>query len=328
VIQRQLARPETGSVVGVIIVWAFFALYASAGGFLTLRGTTNYLDVASQIGILGVPVTLLLIAGEFDLSIGSMMGVTATIFGLCIAHLGLSVVAAFAVALAFALLYGFLNGFLVVRTGLPSFLITLGGFFFLSGLGLAAEQLLTGRTEIGGLDALTAGDPTTRLFAADLGSGFDVSIVWWIALSLLGTWVLMRTVFGNWIFACGGGREKAREAGVPVDLVRIVLFMSTAASAALASVMVVLGVGQANPLIGFQKEFEALIVAVIGGSLLSGGFGSVIGSIFGALTLGIVFQGLFYARVDSSWYMVALGGMLLVAVIVNDLVQQRARRWR
>ena len=92
--------------------------------------------------------------------------------------------------------------------------------------------------------------------------------------------------------------------------------------------MVVLGVGQANPLIGFQKEFEALIVAVIGGSLLSGGFGSVIGSIFGALTLGIVFQGLFYARVDSSWYMVALGGMLLVAVIVNDFVQQRARRWR
>lgn len=314
--------------MGVVLVWAFFAVYASAGGFLTLRGTTNYLDVAAQIGILGVPVTLLLIAGEFDLSIGSMMGVTATIFGLCVAHLGLSVVAAFAVALAFALLYGFLNGFLVVRTGLPSFLITLGGFFFLSGLGIAAERLLTGRTEIGGLDTLTAGDLTAKLFAADLGSGLTVSIIWWIALSLLGTWVLMRTVFGNWIFACGGGREKAREAGVPVDLVRIVLFMSTAASAALASVMVVLGVGQANPLIGFQKEFEALIVAVIGGSLLSGGFGSVIGSIFGALTLGIVFQGLFYARVDSSWYKVALGAMLLVAVIVNDFVQQRARRWR
>ncbi|MHB8397707.1 MAG: ABC transporter permease [Candidatus Limnocylindrales bacterium] len=327
-IRRLLARPETTAILGVVLVWSFFAVYASGSGYLTIRGTTNYLDVASQIGILAIPVTLLLIAGDFDLSVGAMMGVTATIFGICLTTFGWPVLPAFAAALGFALAYGFFNGFLVIRTKLPSFLITLGSFFFLSGLSLAATRMITGRTEIGGLGSLTAGDPTVGLFAGDLGSGFNVSIIAWIALALLGSWVLTQTPFGNWIFACGGSRGAARETGVPVDRVRILLFMSTAAAAALVSVMTVLDVGQADPLIGYQKHFEALIVAVIGGSLLAGGYGSVIGSIFGALTIGIVYQGLFYARVNGNWYMVSLGAMLLIAVAVNDFVQRRARQWR
>jgi simple sugar transport system permease protein len=323
-IRLLLGRPETGAIVGTILVWLLFAGLASSGGFLTFAGTANYLQVASEVGILGIPVTLLMIAGEFDLSVGSMIGASGMVLALTVKQLNWPIEAGIVAAFVFAMAYGLLNGLLVVRTRLPSFLVTLGGLFLLRGLTLALGILFTGFTQVSGLEAATAKSAVAPFFAADLGSGFKVSVIWWLALALFATWVLMRTSFGNWIFACGGSREGARSMGVPINRVRVSLFVATAASAALVAVIQTLEVHSADGLRGQLKEFEAIIEVVIGGTLLSGGYGSVIGTVFGALTLGIISQGLFFAEIDPNWYRATLGVLLLVAVLVNEFVRRRA----
>jgi simple sugar transport system permease protein len=314
-------------VIGTILVWSFFALWAGSRGFLTVAGTANYLQIAAQVGILGAVASLLIISGEFDLSMGSMIGVTGMILALAVGQYNLPVVVGVGMAFAFALSVGFVNGFLVVTTGLPSFIITLAGFFGLRGLALAMARLLTGSTVVGSLDAHTAGDLFAKLFTTTV-NGFAVVIVWWAVVAAIAHYVLTGTKFGNWIFGCGGSASQARNLGVPVERVKIILFMSTASVSCLLACIQVLGVGSADANRGVQKEFEAIITAVIGGTLLSGGYGTVLGTIFGALTLAITQQGLFFAGVDAEWYRVSLAAILLSAVLLNQYVRTRAMRTR
>jgi len=321
------ARPELGAVLGTFVVWALFAAWSGSRGFLTIAGTANYLQIAAQLGIIGSVAALLIISGEFDLSMGSMIGATGMILALSIAHFNQPVWVGLLAAFGFALAVGFINGYLVVRTGLPSFIITLAGFFGLRGLALAMARLLTGTTVVGSLDSHIAGDPVAMLFTASV-DGFAVVIVWWALVAAICHIVLMRSQFGNWIFGCGGSATAARNLGVPVERVKIILFMSTAAVACLLACIQVLGVGSADANRGVQKEFEAIITAVIGGTLLSGGYGTVIGTIFGALTLAITQQGLFFAAVDAEWYRVSLAVILLSAVLLNQYVRLRAARTR
>lgn len=321
------SRPELAAVLGTCLVWTVFAVWAGQRGFLTLSGTANYLEIAAQIGIIGAVASLLIIAGEFDLSMGSMIGATGMILALAIARFNLPVWAGIVLAFTFALTFGFINGVLVVRTGLPSFIVTLAGFFGLRGLALAMARLLTGTTVVGGLDDYTANDPVAALFTASV-NGFAVVTVWWIVIAAICHIVLTRTQFGNWIFATGGSAGQARNLGVPVDIVKVVLFMSTASAACLLAVIQVLHVGSADANRGVQKEFEAIITAVIGGTLLSGGYGTVIGSMFGALTLAITQQGLFFAAIDAEWYRVGLALILLSAVLLNQYVRLRVARTR
>jgi simple sugar transport system permease protein len=322
-----LARPELGAVVGAILVWVLFAILAGDKGFLSLRGTATYLEVAAQVGIVGSAVALLMIAGEFDLSVGSMVGAAGMIVAMGIGEFGWPVWLAVLAAFAFALIIGFINGYIVVRTRLPSFIVTLGTLFILRGLTIGVTRTITGRTQVGGLNASTAGDPLATIFTTNVGP-FDIAIVWWIVLAAFATYILIRTSFGNWIFGTGGSAIAARNVGVPVDRVKITLFMATAASAALLAVIQVLGVGSGDVLRGEQKEFEAIITAVIGGTLLTGGYGSAIGTVFGALTLGITKQGLFFAGISSDWYQAFLGVLLLAAVLVNNWVRVRAAQVR
>jgi simple sugar transport system permease protein len=321
-----LARPEIGAVVGAILVWIVFAVWAG-GGFLTLEGTASYLDVAAQVGILGSAVALLMIAGEFDLSIGSMVGAAGMVIAIGIGEFGLPVWLSVALAFVFALVIGFVNGYIVVRTRLPSFIVTLGTLFILRGLTIGITRILTGRTQVGGFGDAVDADPISFLFTANVGP-FSVAIVWWIGLALLATWVLLRTPFGNWIFGAGGNALAARNVGVPVDRVKIALFMATAASAALLATIQVLSVSSGDVLRGQQKEFEAIITAVIGGTLLSGGYGSAIGTVFGALTLGMTRNGLQFAGIGGDWYLAFLGALLLLAVVVNNYIRQRATMTR
>jgi simple sugar transport system permease protein len=317
-----LQRPEIGAVVGAILVWIVFAIWAG-GGFLSVDGTASYLEVAAQVGILGSAVALLMIAGEFDLSVGSMVGAAGMVIGIGVGEFGLPVWFAIGLAFAFALLIGFLNGYLVIRTRLPSFIVTLGTLFILRGLTIGITRVLTGRTQVGGLGDAIDADPISFIFTADIGP-FSVSILWWVGLAILATYVLLRTPFGNWIFGAGGNAIAARNVGVPVSRVKIILFMATAASAALLATIQVLSVGSGDVLRGEQKEFEAIITAVIGGTLLSGGYGSAIGTVFGALTLGMTKNGLQFAGVGGDWYQAFLGALLLLAVIVNNYIRQRA----
>lgn len=321
-----LTRPEIGAVIGAILVWVIFAVWAG-GGFLTIAGTASYLDVAAQVGILGSAVALLMIAGEFDLSIGSMVGAAGMVIAIGIGEFGLPPWLAVLLAFAFAIAVGFVNGYLVIRTRLPSFIVTLGTLFILRGMTIGVTRVVTGRTQVGGLRESIAADPISFIFTAQVGP-FKASILWWIGLALVATYILLRTPFGNWIFGAGGHAVAARNVGVPVARVKIILFMATAASAALLATIQVLLAGSGDVLRGEQKEFEAIITAVIGGTLLSGGYGSAIGTVFGALTLGMTKNGLQFAGVGGDWYQAFLGVLLLLAVIVNNYVRQRATTTR
>jgi simple sugar transport system permease protein len=327
-----LSRPEFGAVVGAVIVFLIFAILSLlrgdiGKGFLSVAGAASFLEVSAQVGILGAAVALLMIAGEFDLSIGSMVGAAGLLLGLLIVQYGVPPTIAIVATFAFALAVGAFNGWLRIKTGLPSFIITLGMLLILRGAGIGVTRMITGNTIVSGLPAYTENDPVTQLFTASItiaGGNFKIVLLWWILAVAVATWVLTRTRFGNWIFAVGGSDQAARYVGVPVSRVKVILFMTTAASAALLACIQVLSVGSADVLRGQNKEFEAIITAVVGGTLLTGGYGSALGSAFGAFILGTTQLGINFVGINSDWYQVVLGAVLLVAVLANTYLLRRA----
>jgi len=346
-LRRFIARPELGAVAGTLLVLLFFAVTAGSSGLFSAKGIVNFLEVSAQLGILAVAVTLLMIAGEFDLSIGSMIGFAGVIIAIPAVQWNWPVWSTVLLAFAVAALVGYLNGLVVIRTRLPSFIVTLGSLFILRGLTLGLTRLITGRTQVGGLREHSEGDWITPLFAnqvaeapvawlAKIGiiglradgrpsiEGVPVSIIWWIGLTLIAAFILSRTRFGNWTFACGGDANAARNVGVPVARTKITLFVCTALSAALFATIQVLTAGSADTLRGTQKEFEAIIAAVIGGTLLTGGYGSAIGALIGAFIFGIVQMGIFYTGVDTDWFKLFMGLMMVIAVLFNSYVLRRA----
>lgn len=321
--RRVLARPGLGALFGAVIVWVVFAVAAGDRGFLTMRGTASYLEVAAQIGIIGVAASMLIIAGEFDLSVGSMVGASGMLMAVGISVWEWPAWAAVGLGFVFAVFVGAVQGFIVVRTGIPSFLVTLAGLFVLRGLSLAIPRTLVDTTSVGGIRDRVEGTIVNDLLATDIGE-FPIVIVWWILLAVVGSWVLLHTRFGNWMFGVGGAVRVARNLGAPVNRVKIKLFMFSAFASALLAATQVFKVGSADANRGVLKELEAIITASIGGTLLMGGYGTVIGTIFGALTLGMTKQGLFFAAVNSEWYSVSLGVLLLCAVMVNQWIRKRA----
>jgi simple sugar transport system permease protein len=329
-LKRLLTRPELGAVAGTVLVWLYFAIVAPVG-FLSLRGTASYLEVASYIGILAVAVALLMIGGEFDLSVGSMIGFTGVVVAVLATVNGIPLYIGALISLAAALAVGFINGYLVTRTRLPSFIITLGSLFIIRGLTIAFTRAMTGRTQVGSLDRAPGYEVMNALFGITIpigGANFPISILWWIAVAALATWILLRTQVGNWIFGAGGDPNAARNVGVPVDRLKLGLFMTTAFAAWLVATIQVTVVKSADTLRGTQQEFIAIIAVVIGGTLLTGGYGSAIGAVFGALIFGMVRQGIVFAGVDADWYQVFLGAMLIIAVLVNNYIRQMAEKAR
>lgn len=326
-LRKLLKRPELGAVGGAIAVWLFFVTIAGDSGFLTLKGTATYLEVAAELGIISLAVSLLMIGGEFDLSVGSMIGATSMIMAVLSGHFGWSVWAAMAVALAIALFIGFLNGNLVVRTKLPSFIVTLGTLFMIRGATIGLTRLVTGRTQIGDVDEAPGYLVARAIFSSDILIGdakFPISIIWWLGLAALATWILLRTPQGNWIFGAGGDPLASRNIGVPVDKLKVGLFMTTAAAAWLVAVIQLMSFTGADVLRGETREFFAIIAVVIGGTLLTGGYGSAIGAVLGALIFGMVRQGIVFAGVDADWFQVFMGGMLVAAVLINNFIRIRA----
>jgi len=345
-VTKIMRRPELGALAGLILVAIFFASTADASMF-TLAGIMNILSPAAQLGILAIAAALLMIGGEFDLSIGSMVAFTGLIFGAFLTLNSWPLLLAIAATFAVAALLGGLNGQIVIRSRLPSFIVTLAFLFILRGLSLVGLKWATGgSTQMRGIGD-QAGEGIVRelfsgvafegvfawLAANDLigkfpngtptVTGVPVSIVWFVGFALVATWILLRTRAGNWIFAAGGDPNAARNSGVPVDRVKTALFMLTAFAAALVAVLTVLDAGSTDARRGFQKEFEAIIAAVIGGCLLTGGYGSAIGAFFGAIIFGMVSIGLTYTRFDSDWFQVFLGAMLLLAVLFNNFIRRK-----
>src|SRR5690606_25971791 len=247
--QRLLNRPDFGAIGGVVLVYAVFAVVAGDQGFLSVRGTVNYLEVAALLGINSVAVSLLMIAGEFDLSVGSMIGAAGMAIAIMLVEFGWPLWLTILLAFAFAALVGWFNATLVLRTGLPSFIVTLGSLFMLRGLTIGITRWVTGRTIVSGVKRVVEGDWLYPLFTAT-PLGLPMSVYWWVALTALASWVLYRTQFGNWIFGVGGNPQAARNAGVPVGRVKTILFIATAASSTLVAALTVLTAGSADVLRG------------------------------------------------------------------------------
>ncbi|WP_424932728.1 ABC transporter permease [Amaricoccus macauensis] len=345
-VTRLMKRPELGAIAGVILVTIFFLITAD-GSMFTLSGFMNFMTPAAQLGILAIGAALLMIGGEFDLSIGSMVAFSGLFFGVCSVNWGLPLILAIPATFVFAGLFGAINGTIVIRSGLPSFIVTLAFLFIFRGLSLVGLKLSTGgSTQLRGVREAVEGDFLTPFFSGDafgpvfrgLASmgvidtfnsgvpkvpGIPVEILWFLLLALLATYVLLRTPVGNWVFAAGGDRNAASNSGVPVNKVKITLFVITACCAALVAIITVIDAGSTDARRGFQKEFEAIIAAVIGGCLLTGGYGSAIGAFFGAIIFGMVVIGLTYTNFDQDWFQVFLGGMLLIAVLFNNAIRKR-----
>lgn len=318
--RRIVARPEIGAAASTIVVFAFFALVAGSRGFLTSDGTVNYLQVAAELGIIVVPVTLLMIAGEFDLSVASVLAAAGIIVGYLTAEEGWAIWTAAVAAIAVAGALGFVNGILVMKTRLPSFIVTLASLFAIRGLTIALTQEAMGGTTI--VSNVPREGALLDLFAGTF-LGIPASVYWWIALVLVAWYVLARTRFGNWTFGVGGDKESARRLGVPTARLKVTLFVMTASAAGLVGVIQTLLLGSGDVGRGAGLEFVAIAAAVIGGTLLAGGFGSALGAALGALIFGMVSQGIFYTSIDGNWFQLILGVMLLGAAWINHVVRER-----
>lgn len=344
-LERLLRRPELGSLGGVILIFIAFSLVANPTMFSPL-GIVNWLTVSAQLGVVAIGACLLMIGGEFDLSVGSMIGFAGMIMVLLLRYTQLEPWMAISIGFLVAVAIGYVIGFLVVRTRLPSFIVSLAFLFILRGATLVVARITTGSTQVGGVGGAKDSDILAWLFGgkaffslfawlADIGligrlkngdptvDGVPMIVLWCLGLGALCAFVLARTRFGNWIFAVGGDANAARAAGIPVDRVRIRLFMFSAFCAAVFAAAQVFAYGSADANRGLLKEFEAIIAAVIGGALLTGGYGSVVGAMLGALIFGVVSTGFFYTGVDGDWFRVFLGAVLLGAVAINTSIRKR-----
>ncbi|MCI0437067.1 MAG: ATP-binding cassette domain-containing protein [Gemmatimonadetes bacterium] len=314
--------PALVATAGATFVWLFFAITAGTA-FRGLDGAAAYLNAAAPLGILAVTVALLMIAGEFDLSVGSILGAAGMSVLLLTRHFEWALWPAIGVTFIVCGLIGLANGWIVVRTRLPSFIVTLGTLFIVRGATIGLSRQLTGRTQLSGLDTVAGYEQARLMFASDLPGGLRISIVWWLAVAALAAWVLARTRAGNWIRATGGAPAAARNAGVPIDRTKITLFVLTALAACLVGVIQAVRFTGADALRGEFQEFRAIVAVVIGGTLLTGGHGTALGAVLGALIFGMVQQGTVMTGIDADWFQVILGTMLVLAVLSNDVVRRR-----
>ena len=326
---RLIVRPEIGALLGAVVVFVFFTVVTDQ--FATIGGVATWLDDSATLGIVAVAVALLMVGGEFDLSAGVMTASSALVTAILATRYGWNVWLALLVSLVFALAVGALNGWLVMRTGLPSFIVTLGSFLALQGLNLGVTRAITGTVQVSGMRDAAGYDSSGYLFASTFtigGQEFPISIVWWILVAAVASWLLVRTRFGNWIFAVGGSAPTSRAVGVPLVRTKVLLFMGTAGAAWLVGSINILRFTTVQANQGIGLEFQYIIAAVIGGCLLTGGFGSAIGAAIGALIFGMARQGIVYAQWNNDWFQLFLGVMLLAAVLVNNGLRKRAERVR
>ena len=327
-ITKALRRPELGALLGALVIFITFAAADTTGQFAGLQGAAGWTKFAAPIGIVAIFVALLMIAGEFDLSSGVMVGTAGLLMGNLVSELGLAVWPSLIITLLFAGLVGLANGYLVIKTGLPSFIVTLATFFVLKGVNLAVTKMLTGTVRVDGIDVADDFESARTWFATKIEIGdasFQISVVWWLLFTVFATWLLTRTAFGNWIFASGGDANAARNAGVPVARTKITLFVLTSMAAALVGAMTLLELRGMQAGQGVGQEFYYIIAAAVGGTLLTGGAGSAIGASIGAAIMGFAAIGIPYALWDQDWVSTFLGVILFLAVLVNTWLSKRAK---
>jgi simple sugar transport system permease protein len=322
---RRLATPEAGALAGAVLVYGFF--FAVAPPFRDLAALSTVLYVSSIYGIPALAVAMLMIGGEFDLSAGVAVVSSALAASMVSYELTANVWLGVALSLAAALAVGALNGLLVVRTRIPSFLVTLGSFFMLAGANLAGTRLVTGNVATRSIADMDGFASAQAVFASSLevgGVGLRITILWWLGFAALATWILRRSPVGSWIYATGGAPEAARAVGVPVRRVKVALFMTTGFAAWFVGMHQLFAFDTVQSGEGVGKEFYYIIAAVVGGCLLTGGQGTAIGAVLGAFIFGMTTQGIIYAGWNPDWFKFFVGSLLLGVILLNAGV----RRWQ
>ncbi|MDP9811484.1 simple sugar transport system permease protein [Rhizobium tibeticum] len=314
-----LRRPEAGAFLGLIGVLAFFIIFGSTK-FLEPAGAASWLNVAANLGIVALPIGLLMIAGDLDISIGAMIPAGSMTIAIISGFYALPIWVGMLGSIGIGLIVGLVNGYLVVRTAVPSLIVTLGTLFAVQGLMLGVSVLVTGTTSV----PLTA-DPWAKfLFGHFLLGSFQVIIIWWIAITALFVFFIHLSPYGNWIFAMGGDRVSARNAGIPTAGLTIILFVLSSTSASFVGMCQAILFNSAQVSGGMTFIFNAIISVVVGGVLLTGGFGSVIGIFFGTITFAVVNQGIYFTTFDRNWSSLIIGVMLLIAVLMNNTFRHMA----
>jgi len=315
-----MRRPEAGAFLGMVFVAIFFTIF---GGvlFLSPQGIASWLNVAANLGIIAVPVGFLMIAGELDISIGAMVPAASMTIGIVSGYYGLPIVVGIAVTLAFGVLVGLINGIIVVRTAVPSLIVTMGTLFAVAGLMLFLSIVLTNTTSV----SMPSIEPWAKaVFGSFIFGTYQVMVIWWLVLTAVFFFFLHMSPWGNWVYALGGDKVSARNAGIPTDGLTIGLFVLSSVSAAFVGMCQTILFNSAQVSAGQSYIFNTIISVVVGGVLLTGGFGSVIGIFFGTITFAIVNQGIYFTDFDRNLSSLIIGVMLLVAVLMNNTFRKMA----
>jgi simple sugar transport system permease protein len=326
-LRRILKRPEAGALGGAILVFVFFSVMAPP--FRQVAAFTTVLYEAATIGIPAVAVALLMIGGEFDLSAGVAVTASSLATSMFATEIAGSLWAGVIFGLVFSLAIGALNGWLLIRTKLHSFLVTLSTFLMLQGLNIAITKLITGNVATSDISGMDGFDTLRAIFASNLQIGkvqISIAIFYWLAFVALATWVLLRTKIGNWIFAVGGQGDSARAVGVPVTQVKIGLFMLVGFGCWFLAMHLLFAYNTVQSGAGIGNELLYIAASVVGGCLLTGGYGSAVGSALGAFIFGMTTEGVIYADWDPDWFQFFVGAMLLIATVVNTWIRVRATR--
>lgn len=311
-----LEKPELAGVVLLVALIVVFQV-RSDGIFLSAENLRGVLGLLPEMGLVAIGVTILMICGEFDLSVGSVFALMPMSVAIMLND-GVSFPSAVLLGLLICAVVGFINGYVTVRFAIPSFIATLGMLFMARSLTVVIS---------GGFPPLLP-DLPSWLFTQYVGPGgiIRMSFIWFLGIALLASALLSLTNFGNWIKSTGGFIEAAASMGVPVNRVKIICFMLSSMLAGFAGLIQVLRLNSPLPSIGVGMELQAVAAAVIGGTALTGGVGTVLGAIVGALLIRIIDNGLVLTQVDANWFQFAIGFLTVFAVVANSWLRRTARR--
>jgi simple sugar transport system permease protein len=305
--------PEGGVIIGALALIVFFSL--ATEHFLTVSSFRSMLNLAAIWGITAVGVALLMIGGEFDLSVGSVLGLSAVGVAIMVT-VGIPTSIAVVMMLIICVAIGLVQGLFVVKFGIPSFIITMAGMMIWRGVIFLQIR--------GGYREVKQDDPFFQIFSYRFENVFSISVIWFVVVAVILGFILHRSRFGNWIFATGGNKQAAIQAGVPVDRVKVILFGLTAGLAGLAGIIQMTQFSMVGAMRGQLEEMYLIAMVVIGATRLSGGYGSVVGVVFGVFMMAIIQNGLSLMGVTAHWYKAVVGLVLLIAVIINVNSQKRA----
>lgn len=314
-----LRSPAAASVLSLIAVVAFYIL-AGRANLLELGAAASWVNFAANLGIIALPVGLLMIAGEIDISFGAMIPAGAITIALLSGTYGLPIEVGILGSLTIGALVGLINGLLVARTRVPSLLITLGTLTVMQGVVLWSAMTLAGNASI----PLKSPDWAKFVFGQMIGNGHQVIVLWWILLVLAFGFFLHKTRYGNWIFALGGDKVSARNAGVPTVKMTIALFIMSAMAASFVGMCGAIQFNTTQVSGGMSYIFNVIASVVVGGVLLTGGFGSVTGIFIGTLTFALVNKGISFTKINPNWANLIIGTTLVLAMLLNEYFRKKA----